>query len=74
MVVAAGHSRVAGYFVATASAVSYGQLLTNFRQAGISKVSSDGSLEQHLCYALQLVVSPNVNTPQSGDALWQKLE
>ena len=36
MVVAAGPCPVAGYVVATASDVSYGQLLTTFRQAGVS--------------------------------------
>ena len=35
-------------YCATDSAVSHGQLLTNFRQAGVSKVSPDGSLEQQV--------------------------
>ena len=62
-VVAAGPSPVAGYVVTTvhatasASAVSYGQLLTTFRRAGVSKVSLDGSLQRYLCYALRLGVS-----------------
>ena len=39
---------------AMASAVSDGRVLTNFRQAGVSKVSPDGSFEQHLRYTLRL--------------------
>ena len=53
-----GYSTVHRYCAtASTSAVSYGQLLTTFWRAGVSKVSPDGSLQWHLCYALGLGVS-----------------
>ena len=44
MVVAAGRSPVAGYVVATASAVNYGQLLTTFRRLAFPRSARTGRL------------------------------